>query len=42
LQEILPARRRRYWEKAVGLYKQIGIPHMVEKVQGWLEELEKA
>jgi len=33
---------REYWEKAVGLYKQIGIPHMVEQVEGWLAGLEKA
>jgi len=32
---------RQYWEQAVGLYKKIGMPHMVEKIQGWLDEIEK-
>ncbi|HUU18144.1 MAG TPA: hypothetical protein VMW72_13420 [Sedimentisphaerales bacterium] len=25
-----------YWEKSVRLYKRIGMPQMVEKVQGWI------
>ncbi len=32
---------RNYWEKALGLYKKIGMPHMVEKVQGWIEGIGK-
>lgn len=32
---------RQYWEKAIELYEKIGMPHMVEKMQGWIEELEK-
>jgi len=31
---------RQYWEKAVELYKRIGIPHMVETVQGLIEGIE--
>jgi len=27
------------WKKALGLYKRIGMPHMVEKVEGWIEGL---
>jgi len=30
---------REYWEKAVGLCKRIGMPHMVEKVEGWIERI---
>jgi tetratricopeptide (TPR) repeat protein len=32
---------REYWEKALGLFKKIGMPHMVEKVEGWIEEIGK-
>jgi tetratricopeptide (TPR) repeat protein len=28
---------REYGEKALGLYEKIGMPHMVEKWQGWLD-----
>ena len=31
---------REYWLKALELFKKIGMPHMIEKVQGWLDELE--
>jgi tetratricopeptide (TPR) repeat protein len=30
-----------YWEKALEMYKKIGMPHMVEKVQGWIDGLGK-
>jgi len=30
-----------FWEKARDLYKRIGMPHMVKKVQGWIEGLEE-
>ncbi len=30
---------REYWGMAVELYTQIGMPHMVEKVQGWIDGL---
>ncbi|MHC4738107.1 MAG: tetratricopeptide repeat protein [Planctomycetota bacterium] len=30
---------REYWEKVEGLYGKIGMPHMVERVQGWIEGL---
>ena len=32
---------KEYWEKALGLFKKIGMPHMVEKVEGWIEGLSK-
>jgi tetratricopeptide (TPR) repeat protein len=28
---------REYWEKALGLFKHIGMPHKVEYVEGLLE-----
>ncbi len=31
---------RGYFEKARDLYKKIGVPHMIAKVQKWLDELE--
>ena len=31
---------KEYWEKALGLYKRIGMPHMVEKVEGWINGIE--
>ncbi|MGD2110971.1 MAG: tetratricopeptide repeat protein, partial [Phycisphaerae bacterium] len=34
------ATAREYWTKARDLFEQIGIPHEVEKVQAWLDELE--
>jgi len=33
---------REYWEKALGLYKKIGMPHMVERVEWWIEGIEKS
>ena len=30
---------REHWVKARDLIQQIGMPHMVEQVQGWLDEL---
>ncbi len=30
---------REYWEKALGLYKRIGMPNKVKKWQGWLDGL---
>jgi tetratricopeptide (TPR) repeat protein len=30
---------KEYWEQALGLYKKIGMPHRVEKVEGWIEGL---
>ena len=34
------SRAREYWEKSVELFKKIGMPHMVEKVQGWIDGVE--
>jgi hypothetical protein len=31
---------KEYWEKAVGLYKRIGMPREVETVQGWINGIE--
>ncbi|MCH8121110.1 MAG: tetratricopeptide repeat protein, partial [Planctomycetes bacterium] len=31
---------KEYWEKALGLFKKIGMPHMVEKVEGWIEGID--
>lgn len=31
------AEARGYWTKARDLYQQIGMPHRVKKVQGWLD-----
>ena len=31
---------REYWTKARDLFAQIGMPHMVKKVQGWLDGLD--
>ena len=30
---------RTHWTKARDLYARIGIPHMVEKLHGWLDDL---
>ncbi|HCO94926.1 MAG TPA: hypothetical protein DIU00_13405 [Phycisphaerales bacterium] len=30
---------REYWGKALELYKRIWMPHMVQEVQGWIDEL---
>jgi tetratricopeptide (TPR) repeat protein len=30
---------KEYYEKAVELYKKIGMPHMVEKVESWIDKL---
>ena len=32
---------KEYWEKALELYKKIGMPHMVEKVQEWIDGIGK-
>jgi len=32
---------RQFWEKARNLYKKIGMPHMVKKIEGWIEGLDK-
>ena len=32
-------RAREYWQKALRLYEKIGMPHMVERVEGWIEGL---
>jgi tetratricopeptide (TPR) repeat protein len=32
---------REYWEEALGLYKRIGMPHEVEKVEGWIRGIGK-
>ena len=32
---------REYWDEALDLYKEVGIPYMVEQVQGWIDELEE-
>lgn len=34
-----PDKARGYWEKARDLYKKIGMPHMVKKIQEWLDVL---
>ena len=36
------ARAREYWIKARDLYSEIGIPHEVQEVQGWIDELDAA
>ncbi len=33
---------RKLWTKALDLFAKIGMPHMVEKVQGWLDGLPNA
>lgn len=30
---------REYWEEGLGLYKRIGMPHEVEKVEGFIAGL---
>ncbi|MCP4248941.1 MAG: hypothetical protein GY778_18010, partial [bacterium] len=30
---------RKLWIKARNLFEKIGMPHMVEQVQGWLDDL---
>jgi len=32
---------RQFWEQARELYKKIGIPHMVKKIERWIEGLDK-
>ncbi len=34
-----PAEARELWTKSCDLYRQIGVPHMVEQVQRWIDEL---
>ncbi|MEE9212725.1 MAG: tetratricopeptide repeat protein, partial [Phycisphaeraceae bacterium] len=36
-----PAGARELWVKARDLFAQIGMPHMVEMVQGWLDKLDQ-
>ena len=31
---------KKYWLNALDLYKQIGIPHKIEKLQSWLDSLD--
>ena len=31
---------REYWQKALDLYREIGMPHMVQKIQSLLDGLE--
>jgi len=33
-------RAREYWIKSRDLYARIGVPHMVRKVQGWIDKLD--
>jgi len=35
------AKAREFWEKARDLYKKIGMPHMVKKMEEWIEGLDK-
>jgi hypothetical protein len=35
------ARARELWRKSRELYERIGMPHMVRRVQDWLDELLK-
>lgn len=35
------AKAREYWKRSLDLYKKIGMPHMVEKIEGWLKNLNK-
>ncbi len=30
-----------YWDEALDLYKKVGVPHMMEQVQGWIDELKE-
>ena len=36
-----PGQARDFWVRSVELYRRIGVPHMVQKVQGWIDGLEK-
>ncbi len=31
---------REYWEKAVGLFMKMGMPHEMEKVEGWIRKID--
>ena len=31
---------RGYWRRSVDLFAEIGVPHMVERVQGWIDGLD--
>ena len=31
---------RAFWGQARDLYAEIGMPHMVEKLQGWIDSLD--
>ncbi|MEM9914662.1 MAG: tetratricopeptide repeat protein [Planctomycetota bacterium] len=35
-----PDEARRLWTESRGLYEQIGMPHMVEQLQGWLDDVD--
>ena len=35
------AKAKEYWQNALDLYKQVGIGHMTEKIQSWLDTLDK-
>ncbi|MCH9033166.1 MAG: hypothetical protein IID42_01515, partial [Planctomycetes bacterium] len=39
MQQTYKKQLTRSVEQARDLYQQIGIPHMVEKIQGWLDDL---
>jgi hypothetical protein len=32
-------RAREYWIRSRDLYAEIGMPHKVQQVQGWIDEL---
>ena len=33
---------RAYLQQALALYREIGMPHRVERVEGWLRKLDRA
>ena len=35
------AKARDFWRRSVELYQRIGMPQMVQKVQGWIDELDQ-
>lgn len=32
---------RESWQKSVALYQQVSMPHMVKKVESWIDELDE-
>jgi len=36
------SKAREYWTQSRDLFAEIGMPHMAEKVQGWIDELQDA